>query len=152
MLYTCPVDGAEAGEWRIANVVAYRSPTLAIIWSSVSPPHPPTKKALIHFFLLRGSANFWNGNKTNMQLIAHGDYSSIASYRTKISPLFRGMFGIIGPKHVYQGLTHDGLLSSSSSSSPLCRVFKLIFLRKTMSLRNTVLHLFCCYYSWCLYR
>ena len=40
----------------------------------------------------------------------------------------------------------------SSSSSPLCRVFILIFLRQTMSLRNTVLQLFCCYYSWCLYR
>ena len=44
------------------------------------------------------------------------------------------------------------LLSSSSSSSPLCRVFILIFLTQTMSLRNTVLQLFCCYYSWCLYR
>ena len=45
------------------------------------------------------------------------------------------------------------LLSSSSSSSPspLCRVFILIFLRKTMSLGNTVLQLLCCYYSWCLY-
>ena len=40
--------------------------------------------------------------------------------------------------------------SSSSSSSPLCRV--LIFLRQPMSLGNTVLQLFCCYYSWCLYR
>ena len=44
------------------------------------------------------------------------------------------------------------LLSSSSSSSPLCRVFILIFLGQTMSLGNTVLQLFCCYYSWCLYR
>ena len=45
------------------------------------------------------------------------------------------------------------LLSSSSSSSyPLCRVFILIFLRQTMSLGNTVSQLFCCYYSWCLYR
>ena len=44
------------------------------------------------------------------------------------------------------------LLLSSSSSSPLCRVFILIFLRQTMSLGNTVLQLFCCYYSWCLYR
>ena len=43
------------------------------------------------------------------------------------------------------------LLSSSSSSSPLCRVFILIFLRQTMSLGNTVLQLFCCYYSWYLY-
>ena len=33
--------------------------------------------------------------------------------------------------------------SSSSSSSPLCRVF---ILRQTMSLGNTVLQLFCCYY------
>ena len=43
------------------------------------------------------------------------------------------------------------LLSSSSLSSPLCRVFILIFLRQTMSLGNTVLQLFSCYYSWCLY-
>ena len=42
--------------------------------------------------------------------------------------------------------------SSSSSSSPLCRVLILIFLRQTVSLGNTVLQLFCCYYSWCLYR
>jgi len=41
--------------------------------------------------------------------------------------------------------------SSSSSSPPLCRVFILMFLRQTMSLWNTVLQLFCCYYSWCLY-
>ena len=47
---------------------------------------------------------------------------------------------------------HFFLLSSSSSSSsstPLSRV--LIFLRQTMSLGNTVLELFCCFYSWCLY-
>jgi hypothetical protein len=44
------------------------------------------------------------------------------------------------------------LLLLSSSSSPLCRVFILIFLRQTISLGNTVLQLFCCYYSWCLYR
>ena len=41
--------------------------------------------------------------------------------------------------------------SSSSSSSPLYRVFIVIFLRQTMSLGNTLLQLFCCYYSWCLY-
>ena len=41
--------------------------------------------------------------------------------------------------------------SSSSSSSPLCRVIILIFLRQTVSLGNTVLQLFCCYYSLCLY-
>ena len=40
---------------------------------------------------------------------------------------------------------------SSSLSSPLCRVFILIFLRQTMSLGNTVLQLFCCFYSWRLY-
>ena len=44
------------------------------------------------------------------------------------------------------------LLLFSSSSSPLCSVFILIFLRQNMSLGNTVLQLFCCYYSWCLYR
>ena len=42
------------------------------------------------------------------------------------------------------------LISSPPPSSPLCRVFILIFLRQTMSLGNTVLQLFCCYYSWCL--
>ena len=41
--------------------------------------------------------------------------------------------------------------SSSSSSSPLCRVFVFIYLRQTMCLGNTVLQLFCCYYSWCSY-
>jgi hypothetical protein len=44
------------------------------------------------------------------------------------------------------------LLLLSSSSSPLCGVFILIFLRQTVSLGNTVLQLFCCYYSRCLYR
>ena len=44
------------------------------------------------------------------------------------------------------------LSSSSSSSSPLCRVFIFIFLRQTMFLGNTVLQLFCCYYSWRLDR
>ena len=34
----------------------------------------------------------------------------------------------------------------------LIMVFILIFLRQAMSLGNTVLQLFCCYYSWCLYR
>jgi hypothetical protein len=37
------------------------------------------------------------------------------------------------------------LLSSSSSLSPLCRVFIHIFLTQTMSLRNTMLQLFCHY-------
>jgi len=39
-----------------------------------------------------------------------------------------------------------------SSVSPLCRVSTLIFPRKNMSLRNTVLQLLRCYYSWCVYR
>jgi len=43
------------------------------------------------------------------------------------------------------------LCTSFLSSSSLCRVFILIFLRQTVSLRNTVLQLFCCYYSRCLY-
>jgi len=38
------------------------------------------------------------------------------------------------------------LLLLSSFSSPLCRVFILIFLRQTKSVGNTVLQLFCCYY------
>jgi hypothetical protein len=37
-------------------------------------------------------------------------------------------------------------------ASPLCKVSTLIFLRQTMSLGNTVLQLFWCYYSWCVYR
>jgi hypothetical protein len=42
------------------------------------------------------------------------------------------------------------LLSSSSSSSlsPLCRVFVHIFLRQTISLRITMLQLFCRYCLW----
>jgi len=79
-----------------------------------------------------------------------------------------GMFGFIGSERPcpqrenYNRNTarcaHDDrnyvllLLLSSSSSSPLCRVFILICLRQTISLGNTVLQLFCCYYSWCLYR
>jgi hypothetical protein len=39
------------------------------------------------------------------------------------------------------------LLSSSSSSSS-----SSLFPRQTMSLGNTVMQLFCCYYLWCLYR
>jgi hypothetical protein len=54
--------------------------------------------------------------------------------------------------HVHTSVFVQLLLSSSSSSSPLCRVFILIFLTQTVSLGNTVLQLFCCYYSRCLYR
>jgi len=44
------------------------------------------------------------------------------------------------------GSSRSVLLLLSSSSSPLCRIFILIFLRQTMSLGNTLLQLFCCYY------
>ena len=50
--------------------------------------------------------------------------------------------------NVFSRVKHSLFLSSTSS--PLCRVFILIFLRQTMSLGNTVLQLFCCFYSWCL--
>ena len=54
---------------------------------------------------------------------------------------------------IVTGITFVLLSSTSSlSSSPLCRVFILIFLRQTTSLCNKVLQLFCCYSSWCLYR
>ena len=49
-------------------------------------------------------------------------------------------------------LLSSSLLLLLSSMSPLCRVSTLIFLRKTMSLGNTVLQLFWCNYSWCVYR
>ena len=55
-------------------------------------------------------------------------------------------------KFVHLHIIKKTTLLLLSSSSPLCRVFILIFLRQTMSLGNTVLQLFCCYYSWCLYR
>jgi len=62
----------------------------------------------------------------------------------------------IEPQHaaIHTTCAHSQTSSSSSSSSlsssPLRRVFILIFLRQTMSLGNIVLQLFCCYYSWCL--
>jgi len=43
------------------------------------------------------------------------------------------------------------LLLLLSPVSPLCRVSTLIYLRQTMSLGNTVLQLFWCNYSWCVY-
>ena len=55
-------------------------------------------------------------------------------------------------RHVILSLFLLSLSSSSSSSSAVCRVLIHIILRKTMSLENTVLQLFCYYYSWCLYR
>jgi hypothetical protein len=45
----------------------------------------------------------------------------------------------------------EHLLLSSSSSSPLCRVFIHTIPRQTMSLGNTLLQLFCRYCLWCLY-
>ena len=35
---------------------------------------------------------------------------------------------------------------------PVYARYLYLFLRQTMSLGNTVLQLFCCYYLWCLYR
>jgi hypothetical protein len=43
---------------------------------------------------------------------------------------------------------NNSKLLSTSSLSPLCRVFIHIFLRQTMSLRNTMLLLFCLYCLW----
>jgi hypothetical protein len=43
------------------------------------------------------------------------------------------------------------LLLLSSSISPLWRASKYIILKKTMSLGNSVLQLFWCNYSWCVY-
>jgi hypothetical protein len=43
------------------------------------------------------------------------------------------------------------LLLLLSSILPLCTGSTLIFLRQTMSLGNTVLQLFWCNYSWCVY-
>jgi hypothetical protein len=54
----------------------------------------------------------------------------------------------VGANYLVKGTV---FLLSSSSSSALCRVFILIFLRQTMSLGNTVLQPFCCSYSWCIH-
>ena len=62
------------------------------------------------------------------------------------------LYSSSGTSWLVLGWTLPLLLSTSSSSSPLCRVLILIFLRQTMSLGNTVLQLFCCVHSWCLYR
>jgi hypothetical protein len=57
------------------------------------------------------------------------------------------------PAHlIILDLITQELLLLLFSVSPLCRVSTLIFLRQTMSLRNTVLQLFWCNYSWCVYR
>jgi hypothetical protein len=55
-----------------------------------------------------------------------------------------------GLQHIWTLLSV--LLLLLSSVSPLCRVSTLIFLRQTISLGNTVLQLFWCNYSWCVYR
>ena len=67
-----------------------------------------------------------------------------------LDPYFTFMY--VHYNHCHRATAHLQLNILSSSSSPLCSVFILIFLRQTMSLGNRVLQLFCCYYSWCLYR
>jgi hypothetical protein len=75
---------------------------------AVSPP--PKERSPNIFLITTRKRQLWKRKQHNMQLIAHGDYSSIATYLTKFSHLFRGIFGILRSKHVYQGPTHDGLL------------------------------------------
>jgi len=89
---------------------------------------------------------------------------NMAVFCTSFTSCFPGMlltyflnyFEIVPVAPIITGITFVFspllLLLLSLSSSPLCTVFILIFLRQTMSLRNTVLQLFCCYYSWCLCR
>ena len=36
-----------------------------------------------------------SANKSNGQLVAHGNYSSVANCRTKLPAIFRGIFGIL---------------------------------------------------------
>ena len=74
--------------------------------------------------------------------------TSVHASRTGTGPLLLLLLLLL----LLSSLSSSSLLSSSSPSSPLCRVFILIFLRQTVSLGNKVLQLFCCYYSWCLYR
>jgi hypothetical protein len=51
------------------------------------------KKPKIIFNISR-SPCYDNENKTERKLVAHGDYCSIVNCRTKISAIFRGIFGI----------------------------------------------------------
>jgi hypothetical protein len=53
---------------------------------------------------------------------------------------------------LHSTFTNAKLLLLLSSVSPLCRISTLTFLRQTMSLGKSVLQLFWCNYSWCVYR
>ena len=112
---------------------------------------------LRHTTVGRTSLDEWSARRTDLYLTTHinqhrqtsmpscGIRTHNPSKRAAVDPSLR-------PSGHWDRLLLLWLLSSSSSSSPLYRVFILIFLRQTMSLGNTVLQLFCCYYSWCLYR
>jgi hypothetical protein len=39
--------------------------------------------------------NTLTGQKTNWQLVTHGDYASVANYRTRSVVVFRGIFGTL---------------------------------------------------------
>ena len=84
-----------------------------------------------------------------MKIYSH---AILYKYDEVLSFLKKGFTVYIGPLIASLLLLLLLSSSSSSSSSPLCRVFILISLRQTMSLGNSVLQLFCCFYSWCLYR
>ena len=90
--------------------------------------------------------------------VAAACFSCSPPDRNYLDPYFIFMYMHNNHCHLVTAHLQSNISSSSSSSSspspssPLCRIFIFIFLRKTMSLANTVLQLFCCYYSWCLYR
>ena len=64
---------------------------------------------------------------------------------------FLNDFEMVPVALVITGIIINLLSSSSSSLSPLCRVFIHIFPTQTMSIGNTVFQLFCRYCLWCLY-
>ena len=91
------------------------------------------------------------------QFLDHKMYPPLPTTVTRKRKIFGSLlclFMYVHNNHCHRTTAHlqlNLLLLSSSSSSSLCRVFILIFLRQSMSLGNTVLQLFCCYCSWCLY-
>ena len=93
------------------------------------------------------------------QPFAFPTYRTFRYYCTSAKPQFQYVcivWNYIWPSYTdvskLQHIQWKLLLLLLSSSSPLYRIFILIFLRQTMSIANTVLQLFCCYYSWCSYR
>jgi len=100
--------------------------------------HNPTRQAAVDL-RLRTRGHWDRRGKMNYDEIVLHEQKNNASLAEKVCRLLLLLLLL-------------SLSSSSSSPSPLCKVFILIFLRQTMSLVNRVLQLFCCYYSWCLYR